>query len=434
MISRYVYIFCKDKNKFLYNSRTNSFYTLSDMAYDVLSGIKAGQGDMCIPEDFLHLMRQKKIFVTKEEDDSYYEYLKLVYLKSYFGQGCLSLTVVPTVMCNLRCPYCFEVTKPKGMMNDGTINKLIEFIKANAVAKKYSITWFGGEPLLGINVIEKILTTLENERDLERVGHSIVTNGTLLNKKARELFNRFKLGHIQITLDGLCETHNSKRFFESGKGSFDLILKNVEKFLEANPDTRIDFRVNVDNTNKGEYIEVHSMLHERFKGYSISVYPGILRANKGCENETFLTSAEHLEFSKMLWKDKVQDFYPAHCSKGCCATSLSSYVIGPSGELYPCWEHVGNMEKCMGYIDGKGGPATRLYARYKLHGHCFDDDKCLACGLLPVCSGGCPDKRVANMFESGDYNLCSIYHEQDNKALEDALYEYYRLVSSVTEL
>lgn len=121
--------------------------------------------------------------------------------------------------------------------------------------------------------------------------------------------------------------------------------------------------------------------------------------------------------------------YPSHCSKGCCATSLSSHVIGPSGELYLCWEHVGEPEKIVGYIDGSPGHQTDLYARFKLHGHCFDDPGCMSCGMLPVCSGGCADKRINNLLWGEGHNLCSIYNEKNGKGLEDALYEYFKLQS-----
>lgn len=310
-------------------------------------------------------------------------------------------------------------------MNDETIDNLIKFIKTNARSKKVSITWFGGEPLLGIHVIEKILKKIDKDEGLELIGHSIVTNGTLLNAEAREIFKRYPLDSMQITFDGLQQSHDSKRCFESGEGSFDIILRNCEDFLSDIKDTTISFRVNIDNNNKNEYLSIHNFLLGKFKGYSISVYPALLRANRGCENETFMTSEDHLEFSSSLWRNKVKDMYPSKCSKGCCATSISSYIVGPGGELYVCWEHVGNSDKIMGSIDGDYGLGMDLYALYKLKGHCFDDPKCMSCGLLPLCNGGCADKRVGNMINGENNNLCSIYNEKDHKGLEDALYEYF---------
>ena len=35
---------------------------------------------------------------------------------------------------------------------------------------------------------------------------------------------------------------------------------------------------------------------------------------------------------------------------GCAATSVNTFVIGPSGELYKCWVDVGRKEKIIGSI------------------------------------------------------------------------------------
>lgn len=424
-VSRYVFLFERDEGCFLYNARTNSFYSLSDDALCALRG--KGSCPSAIPEGLAHTLRLKKVLTTKEEDDRFRDFLKLNCLKSNFGLGCLSLTILPTVSCNLECPYCFERDKPSGIMSKETADDIVDFIKSRATTGKYSITWFGGEPLLGLYAIEHILTRLEKEERLTRMGHSIITNGTLLSKKASGLFSRFPLDSIQITLDGDRTSHNRKRFFQSGEGTFDIILKNVSEFLRINPQCQVIFRVNVDNTNKEEYISVHNMLKGMFKGYVVSVYPGILRANKGCEDETFFTSAQHLEFNTELWKNNVKSMYPRHLSKGCCATSASSYVIGPKGELYLCWEHAGDSQKIIGNIDGTPGVYTKRYPDYMLRGTCFSDPRCLECGLLPICSGGCPDKRIANLRDGGSHDLCSVYSDDNGRGLEEALYTYYKL-------
>lgn len=426
-VSRYVFLFERDEECFLYNARTNSFYTLSGDTLHALKKKELHQND--IPEELLSTLRLKKVLTTKEEDDCFLDFLKLNCLKDNFGHEYMSFTILPTVSCNLRCPYCFEQNKPSGIMSVEDADNIVDFIKSRATTGKYSITWFGGEPLLGLSAIEHILTRLEKEEGLSRIDHSIITNGTLLNKKASELFSKFPLDSMQITLDGDKASHNKKMFFQSGEGTFDIILNNVAEFLRINPKCQVTFRVNVDNTNKEEYISVHNMLKERFKDYFMSVYPGILRANKGCEDETFFTSSQHLEFNTELWKNNIKSMYPCHLSKGCCATSVSSYVIGPKGELYLCWEHAGNSQKIIGNIDGTPGVCTKRYPDYMLRGTCFSDPRCLECGLLPICSGGCPDKRIANLCDGDSHDLCSVYSDENGRGLEEALYTYYKLTS-----
>ena len=432
-LSKYTFIFKRCGDAFIYNSRTNSFYKISDDTFRVLEDIRqSGNVKGNIDNKFLETLKEKMIITSPEEDSNYFDCLKLSYLTQAYGNDVLGLTIAPTISCNLKCPYCFEITKPTGIIDKEVTEKLIDFIKLRSRSKKYSINWFGGEHLLALPAIRNLLSTLNKEDDYEMKHHSIVTNGTLLNSDAIRMFKEFPLDSMQITFDGNRESHDSKRHLSSGEGTFDLIIRNLSNFLEQFPDTHIDLRVNVDNTNQDEYLKVHSYFSEIFKGYPVYVYPGILRANKGCEEETFFSSRDHLEFCKMLWKNRLHDLYPRQCSKGCCATSISQYVIGPRGELYLCWEHLGMTDKIIGYVDGKPGKGTGLYGTYKLKGHCFDDNKCIDCGLLPLCSGGCPDKRIANYFRNGNFNLCSIYNENNGEGLEDALYEYY--LSTVGEV
>jgi len=423
--SKYVFLFQRDGKNFIYNSRTNSFYELPDEAFDLISRVKIGECSDIIPIEFAEDLRKAKILTTEEEEKRYLDFLRLAYLRSAFGSEAVNMTILPTVSCNLRCPYCFEQTKPAGVMSDETIGKLKSFVATNSRNGKYSITWFGGEPLTAVPVMRKILAALGEDEKYERTWHSIITNATLLDKEAIGLFTEYPLNSMQITLDGNRDTHNSKRFTATGGGTFDTILDNLSAYLDKIKDTHIDIRVNVDKSNKEEYLEVYELFSTRFKGMPVYLYPGILRANKGCGEENFFTSDDHLEFSKMLWRKNIRFSYPSHCSKGCCATSLSSYVIGPMGEMYLCWEHAGIKEKIVGYIDGKPGTDTDLYPLFKLHGHCFDDSRCLDCGLLPICSGGCPDKRVSNLLGESSYNLCTVYNDKEGEGLVSALYEYY---------
>ena len=67
----------------------------------------------------------------------------------------LVFTILTTEQCNFRCKYCYEKFK-HGQLSDGVIESFIKFIKENI--DKYSgvhLRWFGGEPLLGIDVIKK---------------------------------------------------------------------------------------------------------------------------------------------------------------------------------------------------------------------------------------------------------------------------------------
>ncbi len=428
MLSRYAIPFEKEGKKFIYVSRSNNFYELSDDAYGFVRSL--GDRDEALMDaeerEFCELLRSRGIIVDSDSDDAYLEEQKMLYLTSAMATTRLGLTIAPTITCNLRCPYCFEESKPGGSLSDDTIDTLIEFIKSHEFARYLSITWFGGEPLLCVDKLERILEKVSQLEDIKLTSHSIITNATRLDNEAIRLFTRFPLDSMQITFDGNKPTHDTKRVYPDGSGSFDIILTNARRFAEACPDTGISFRINVDNSNSDEYFEIHEILTREFKDKKINIYPGILIANRGCESETFFTTKDHVAFAgKMRAKGISRIDFPMPTSKGCCATSMSSHVIGPRGELYRCWEHVGIPAKEVGNIADARLSNPGLFARFVNHGHCYDDTKCRKCGLLPICDGGCAKRRLQNMELNAGYDLCTIYNDNNAEALADLLYNFY---------
>lgn len=317
-------------------------------------------------------------------------------------------------------------------MDKNTADLLIEFINSHSQTEYLDLTWFGGEPMVGVDIINYLLHRISTSTHIKMKSHSMITNGTLLTPKNTEIFKSYPLDSIQITLDGKEATHNKKRFFADNTGSFNLIIDNIGYFISAFPETRVSIRINVDNHNSNEFTEVSSFVKSIFKNNkNIFTYPGILRANKGCESEAFFTTDDHLNFFKKLWNQgEIYYGYPTHCSKGCTATRLSSYVIGPKGEIYKCWEHVGNEQQIIGNIKSECIYNESLLNNYILNGHCFDDPHCIECPLIPICSGGCPQKRIENFLRKADHNLCSVYNGNNGEAIKDLLYYYYNHIQS----
>ena len=72
----------------------------------------------------------------------------------------LRLIILPTEQCNYRCKYCYESFK-KGKMPQDIQESVIKYVRKNI--GRYSglrVSWFGGEPLLAMDVIEHISINL----------------------------------------------------------------------------------------------------------------------------------------------------------------------------------------------------------------------------------------------------------------------------------
>lgn len=429
-LSSYTFLFERSGEYFLFTAKSGSFFKIPKEVYDFLKGIDNTEA---VPEEMQEIVSQlQKIgaISTKEEDADYLDALKHRWLLKAYQNTHLGLTLVPTEWCNLRCPYCFEKNKEAKYMDDKVIDRLIDFVKAHK-APTYSIYWYGGEPLLAIDQIEKILDRLNDLPDKKRTGHSIVTNGTLLNDRVLEVFKKYPLDHIQITFDGVKATHDTRRITHAGDGTFDLIIRNLKKLAEALPDTPINIRVNIDRLNADEFIKVKELIKETFPDKkNIGCYPGILSGDKDCSDYTLFTNETLVNFYNELREKNGIDLwsYPYRNVGGCTATGICTHVIGADGALYRCWEDVGIKDMQIGNICEDSLSNEPLLRKF-LKCTPFEDDECIACKLLPVCSGGCPKKRFNNKYNNASNELCFLLKTNDSNTLFDYLISYYKMKS-----
>lgn len=95
-------------------------------------------------------------FLVEQEMDER-QRLELRQNQVRYGGKSLTLTIGPTLNCNMCCPYCFEGERHQAMTEE-TAEKLACFLK-DYIEKKIEfvgITRYGGEPLLEPRRIEQI--------------------------------------------------------------------------------------------------------------------------------------------------------------------------------------------------------------------------------------------------------------------------------------
>jgi len=80
---------------------------------------------------------------------------------------------------------------------------------------------------------------------------SIVTNGSLLNRKMAQELSSLGLQKVRITLDGPPEIHNYFRPFKNGDESFDIILKNIKEGMDFIK--RLEIAGNYSSSNYKEF-------------------------------------------------------------------------------------------------------------------------------------------------------------------------------------
>ena len=138
---------------------------------------------------------EKGILIKNDEDEILK--IKALYYDSVINDW-TSLIVMPTEKCNFRCKYCYE-TYEKGAMTREQQNALLKFIqKQIRSVPKLNLSWFGGEPLLALDVIEYVMEKaiiMCGERKTT-LSSNMTTNGYFLDIPTFDKLYSLSLIHI----------------------------------------------------------------------------------------------------------------------------------------------------------------------------------------------------------------------------------------------
>ena len=309
----------------------------------------------------------------------------------------LRLTICPTLQCNFACPYCYEAARG-GKMGQHVQDELVAF--ARAAVERYrpsalDVCWYGGEPLLEPQVIRRLsarLIALADERGISYSANAI-TNGYFLDAQMVAVLDECRVGSLQVTLDGPdAQTHDATRHLRSGGGTFERIMRNISSFSGK---SEIVVRCNVHKGNAGTYSDLEDRLLElgRENDRQISVYPGHM---DGCGSykDMAMPAEEFADFRRATTKTVERAGYGGPM---CMVPKMLDFVVDERGNLYKCLESVGRDDESFGnvrdydFAKPQSGNMDVLSSWYDFAWP--DDEECLGCPVLPVCLGGCPQRR-----------------------------------------
>lgn len=254
--------------------------------------------------DFATNMQKGGFFVDDQKD----EVAELLQISTYARENLTSrsYTIAPTLSCNFRCPYCFEDGHRYNTMTDAVIDKTIAFINNDVQeAEAVSIAWYGGEPLLCPEIIQRITENIHVKDG--GFTASVITNGYFLDRKMAEFLQRQKVGYAQVTVDGPPDIHNARRRLPNGQDTFHRILSNV---AEANDYLKINLRVNVDASNRDRIDEIFDFLDNYGLRGKVQLYLAAVENIHGsCNNGTCLEDHEFSAFEASFYERNVDRGY-----------------------------------------------------------------------------------------------------------------------------
>jgi len=334
--------------------------------------------------------------------------LKYQHYMGKMDQSMFGLTIAPTLACNFACPYCYE-DAGMGAMSLEIQDALIENVRRMASnGRDIDITWYGGEPLMALDIIQRLSEAFIDICDTHKRRYSafIVTNGYGVNPKVIETLKACRISGAQITLDGGPKTHNERRILKGTKGgTFDRVLENTK--LLKTEGFNVNIRVNVDRTNFSEVNELVDILIDHNLTDLPTGLGHVTAYTEVCSSvaESCLDMEEYAslnnDFQKLLYEKgmlaHIYPYYPGVKANYCCADTLGAFVVDPEGHMYKCWNDVGYPEKAVSMIQDFHAPSEKMFTLGLdyLMWTPFDHEKCVKCKFLPICMGGCPYKGMA---------------------------------------
>lgn len=400
-----------ENKRIVFNTLTGALACIDDEYFSVIEDINVNKSnDIKIHETTKQLMYQNGFIVNEECN----ELKKLMDFRTRqkVNKQILNLTIVPTMACNFDCPYCFETHKNE-FMSENIMNKVLElFIKKlnHSELKIVNITWFGGEPLLALNIIKylslKFIEICEEKHIKFRA--SMVTNGYLINETVVKIFNECKINSVQITIDGTKKQHDNRRKLKGNSclGTYDTIINNVN-LLNASK-IPVSLRVNIDKFNHCNLNEIAYDFGCRIINKELTrVYLGhIFKYEENEKNSCIncLSKEEYgqdkLKFANYCmengFKNALKVVHPKLKGNYCASVTDNSMVIGSDGGIFKCWNDIGNKQMRIGNLFEEISIVEQQNAISWQQYNVKDLKECADCKILPLCAGGCPREVLRN--------------------------------------
>lgn len=306
-----------------------------------------------------------------------------------------SFVIRLTGHCNLACDYCYD--KHNGSAGDHlkrTTARVIARRIVESPCEEPLVCLFGGEPLLNWPAGEFLIEEISRQAGPagKRPFFHLTTNATLVTPRIAAFIADHAVT-VQVSVDGLRESHDSHRRGRDGGGSYEAMLRGVELLRGANPDAKIDGQAVLTPGNVDRVAIAKHLRELGFRRISFLV--------AGWESHTGVTWSDADMAALAQAQEAFFPFFVESALRGepevdmGFAALVAAEPQGPtglcecgSGQIY--FDTQARMHRCPQlyaagrHCDGPGRTGQAVVAA----GSNIEDD-CRACWAWPRCRGGC---------------------------------------------
>ena len=434
-----VHTFDVDGRYYLFDAESGSLHICDALTSQVVKKINGEPYDLAGADEEAVREIEEEIKKLKEDGLLYTEEKREVPIKSDLVKA-LCLHICHD--CNLSCKYCFAGKgRYKGKaeyMTFDVAKRAVDFLISNSGNRKIlEMDFFGGEPLMNLDVVKRTVEYAKKEggKTGKTFLFTLTTNGVLLNDETADYLNR-EMENVVLSVDGRKEVHDGVRQTVNGKGSYEVIIDNIKKFVKKRGDRRYYVRGTFTNRNLDFSNDVLALADMGLD--QISLEPVVL--GEGDElyigkDKLPVIREEYRKLSRIYLErkkkgEKLFNFFHFNidleggvCLKkrvSACGAGNEYFSVTPNGDIYPCHQFASNPEYKMGDVF-TGKLDENIRAIFK-NSSLYTKEKCKDCFAKYHCSGGCA---ANNANFNGDINLpYEITCEMMKARMECALHIY----------
>lgn len=394
--SKYNCILQDNTGMVIYNAATDQLVALTPQLANIFNEGKAAPEKIKAQhaELYDHLL-QKGIFVCDEADETETYIRKREEYERSSGE--YTITINPTLACNMSCWYCYESHKNMPAMSADvkqSVLLLIDKLLADNKLKKLNLSFFGGEPLL---YFDKVVVDIINHAKMQckafdaKLSIHFTTNAYLLTDSVLKQLEGLDVS-FQITIDGGKQVHDSVRKTKGGEPTYARIVEHIHQTLSRG--FSVGVRFNYTAKSIPSFIDVvkdFSHLPQEQKHLVNFTFQRVWQDNEGDASQVE-QQVEHIEgaFEQAgLFVNNAKSYIVPYCY----ADGVNTAVVNYNGDLFKCTARDFAPKSKEGTLaaDGTLRWNERLRKRMSIrHG----SDICLQCRIYPICHGGCSQMKL----------------------------------------
>ncbi|HVZ21227.1 MAG TPA: radical SAM protein, partial [Vicinamibacterales bacterium] len=163
--------------------------------------------------------------------------------------------------CNLDCTYCFFLSKDalypddRLRMPDEVLECYIKQLLESHQTPTVTVAWQGGEPtLMGVDFFRRSVEYVgKYRRPGQRVEYTFQTNGVLIDDEWAAFFKAHDV-LIGLSVDGPRALHDTYRVTKGGQGTFDRVMRGLERLRAHGVRFNVLCTVNAANGDHGREV------------------------------------------------------------------------------------------------------------------------------------------------------------------------------------